>query len=149
MEKFLYSWSDFDRDIIYLYYSIFAQNWTPDYIVGVKRGGLIPAIALSHRFNKPLIMMSCQLRDSNNPSVKLYELDEISPDKKILIVDDICDSGDTMTKITQELILKHLVNVKNCALYYNTAQDFKLQYFARTIDRNFDNRWIMFPWENS
>ena len=70
IEKIIYTWKDFDDDINLVTDKINSSLWTPDYIVGVKRGGLIPAIKLSHIFNKPLIMMSCQLRDSNDNEIK-------------------------------------------------------------------------------
>jgi hypoxanthine phosphoribosyltransferase len=115
----------------------------------VKRGGLIPAIALSHRFNKPLIMMSCQLRDSKDKEVRLYEVEEISTDKKILIVDDICDSGITLSQIILKFYSKgfDIDKIKTCALFYNISQNFLVDCYTREIDRLKDDRWILFPWE--
>ena len=149
MDKVFYSWSDFDDDIFILTNYINANQWLPDYIVGVKRGGLIPAIKLSHIFNKPLIMMSCQLRDNTDNEVRLYEVEEIPKDKNILIVDDICDSGVTLTKIVHELIMNGFANIKTCSLVYNTSQDFRTDYYSQEIDRNNDKRWIIFPWETN
>lgn len=147
-DKVFYSWADFDDDIEILTNYIHANQWLPDYIVGVKRGGLIPAIKLSHIFNKPLIMMSCQLRDNTDNEIRLYEVEEIPKDKNILIVDDICDSGVTLTKIVHELIMNGFANIKTCSLVYNTSQDFRIDYYSQEIDRNNDKRWIIFPWEN-
>lgn len=144
------SWSDFDLYITDIEKQLLASQWTPDYIVGVKRGGLIPAISLSHRFNKPLIMMSCQLRDSKDKEVRLYEVEEISNTNKVLIVDDICDSGITMSQIMIQFF-SHLFapnNVKTCSLFFNTDQKFIVDYYAKEIDRSKDDRWIIFPWEN-
>lgn len=146
-EKVYYSWQEFDNDISILTNYIHASQWLPDYIVGVKRGGLIPAIKLSHIFNKPLIMMSCQLRDSEDNEVRLYEVEEIPKDKNILIVDDICDSGTTFQKIAHQLSVEGFINIKTCSLIYNFSQDFRIDYCAREFDRYQDNRWIMFPWE--
>lgn len=143
-----YSWPDFDRDTLDIEQQLRYDGWIPDYIVGVKRGGLIPAIRLSHIFNKPLIMMSCQLRDSNDNEVRLYEVEELPKDKNVLIVDDICDSGKTFEKITQKLLLNGFSSIKTCALYYNISQDFMIDYKAQTIDRISDQRWVIFPWEN-
>ena len=148
-DKILYSWQDFDKDIEYLTYLIRLSNWTPDYIVGVKRGGLIPAIKLSHIFDKPLIMMSCQLRDSKDKKVRLYEVEEIPNDKNILIVDDICDSGITLSQIILKFYTNgfSIDNIKTCSLIYNTSQKFIVDYYTHEIDRLKDNRWIIFPWE--
>jgi hypoxanthine phosphoribosyltransferase len=148
MDKIIYSWLDFNNDISLIYSQIITSN-IPDYIVGVKRGGLIPAIALSHHLNKPLIMMSCQLRDSQDNEVRLYEVEEISRDKNILIVDDICDSGITLSKIMTKFIADgfNIDNIKTSALFYNTEQNFVVDYTGRTINRDIDQRWIIFPWE--
>jgi hypoxanthine phosphoribosyltransferase len=150
MDKILYSWSDFNSDISLIYSQIINSN-IPDYIVGVKRGGLIPAIALSHHLNKPLIMMSCQLRDGRDNEVRLYEVEEISREKNILIVDDICDSGITLSKIMTKFISDgfNIDNIKTSALFYNTEQNFVVDYTGRTINRNIDQRWIIFPWEKT
>jgi xanthine phosphoribosyltransferase len=146
-DKVFYSWSDFDNDIDILANYINTNQWIPDYIVGVKRGGLVPAIKLSHVFNKPLIMMSCQLRDNKDKEVRLYEVEQLPKDKNVLIVDDICDSGATFKTIIDRLLVEGFSNIKTCSLIYNFAQDFRVDYCAREIDRFHDTRWIVFPWE--
>jgi hypoxanthine phosphoribosyltransferase len=149
MDNLIYNWSDFDNDILDISKQLQDKQWVPDYIVGVKRGGLIPAVKLSHIFNKPLIMMSCQLRDSDDKEVRLYEVEEISNDKKVLIVDDICDSGITMSQIILKFYSNgfNIDNIKTSSLIYNTSQKFVVDYYAKDIDRSHDERWIIFPWE--
>ena len=149
MGKFYYSWNNFDNDIESLVSSICRTQWIPDYIVGVKRGGLVPAIKLSHYFKKPMIMMSCQLRDSTDSEVRLYEVEEIEKDKNILIVDDMCDSGVTLSQIILKFYTNGFIidNIKTCALFYNTEQRFIVDYFQRTLNRTEDDTWIVFPWE--
>jgi len=149
-DKIFYSWQDFDESIQILTNYITMSVWTPDYIVGVKRGGLVPAIKLSHIFDKPLIMMSCQLRDSKDKEVRLYEVEEIPNDRNILIVDDICDSGITLSQIILKFYTNgfSIDNIKTCSLIYNTSQKFIVDYYAQEIDRSKEDRWIIFPWEN-
>lgn len=142
-----FSWEDFDKCIADIERQLIFGDWTPDYIVGVKRGGLIPAIALSHRFNKPLIMMSCQLRDNKDNEVRLYEVEELPKNKNVLVVDDICDSGITLSKIIAKLKEEGFQSVKTCSLFYNTSQKFVVDYQSRLINRSNDDRWIVFPWE--
>lgn len=148
-EKIIYSWDDFDNSIKHIEHRLLIDNWIPDYIVGVKRGGLIPAIALSHRFNKPLIMMSCQLRDNKDNEVRLYEVEELPKDKNVLIVDDICDSGITLSQIILKFIANNfnIDHIKTCALFYNTEQNFIVDYYARYLNRSENKEWIIFPWE--
>ena len=144
-----YTWDLFDQDIKSIIDQIHFSEWIPDYIVGVKRGGLIPAIKLSHSINKPMIMMSCQLRDSQDNEVRLYEVEEISKDKNILIVDDICDSGITLSQIILKFIANgfDINNLKTCALFYNSEQNFTVDYFTRKLKRSVNTEWIHFPWE--
>ena len=151
INKLIYSWSDFDSDCETIFSKLLSSNWIPDYIVGVKRGGLIPAVVLSHKFNKPLIMMSCQLRDSSDKEVRLYEVEEVPNDKNVLIVDDICDSGITMSKIMVQFFSNLFApnNVRTCSLIYNIDQKFIVDYYSKEIDRQTENRWIVFPWEKT
>lgn len=146
--KIICSWQDFDQYITDIEYQLLSSNWIPDYIVGVKRGGLIPAIALSHRLNKPLIMMSCQLRDSADNTIKLYEVEQLPKNKNVLIVDDICDSGETFQKIMYQLNIEGFQSIRTCSLFFNSAQHFLIDYKSQTLSRLRDTRWIVFPWEN-
>lgn len=146
MNTIFYTWQDFDQDLSLLSSKISQDAWIPDFVVGIKRGGLVPAIKLSHILNRPLSIMSCQLRDNHHDvDVKFLELENIE-DKKILIVDDICDTGETLSKISQQLKEK-FKSIKFCTLFYNVKQDFIPDYRARKIDRDNDKRWIVFPWE--
>lgn len=147
-DKLEYSWEDFDNDVQRIRLLLSVDNWLPDYIVGVKRGGLIPAIKLSHMLNKPMIMMSCQLRDSNIDDIKLLEAESLPKNQNILVVDDICDSGITLSKIVIEFLNQGFFSIKTAALFYNTSQTFYVDYYSRFIDRSIDDRWIAFPWES-
>lgn len=142
-----YSWIEFDRDIAYLYDTISNNLWFPDFIMGIKRGGLVPAIKLSHLFNKPMIMMACQLRDGMDTRIRLLEPEVSLYNKNLLIVDDICDSGQTFEKVKTEIIRQNPNSVKTCAIYYNTEQRVDLDFYARSLDRTHNKKWIMFPWE--
>jgi hypoxanthine phosphoribosyltransferase len=146
--RLVYSWQDFDNDILSVTRQINNSLWIPDYIVGVKRGGLIPAIKLSHYFNKPMIMMSCQLRDNSDHEVKLLEAEKINTSSNILIVDDICDSGITLSKIMSTFMDRGCSFVKTSCLFYNTEQDFVVDYPIRSLNRSQNKEWIVFPWES-
>jgi hypoxanthine phosphoribosyltransferase len=92
-------------------------------------------------------MMSCQLQDNKDNEAILFEVGQLPKNKNILIVDDICDSGITLQKIVQQLFTEGFSNVKTCSLIYNFSQHFRIDYYAREIDRLQDDRWIIFPWE--
>jgi xanthine phosphoribosyltransferase len=80
--------------------------------------------------------------------------EDIMDGKNILIVDDIVDGGDTIRELladwqTSVAGLGDLPvdNLRVSAMYYNTAQDVVVNFYHRTIDRNEDSRWVVFPWE--
>jgi hypoxanthine phosphoribosyltransferase len=144
VEKLFYSWQEYDKDILLLNSRIHVSSWFPDYIVGIKRGGLIPAVSLSHLFKIPMNIINFQLRDGDG--CELSDLLELPKDSRILLVDDICDTGETFRAIKEE-IKQNYLNIKFCSLFYNIRQNITVDYFARRIDREKDTSWIVFPWE--
>jgi len=144
VEKLFYSWQEYDKDILLLNSRIHVSSWFPEYIVGIKRGGLIPAVSLSHLFKIPMNVINFQSRDGD--SCELGGLLELSKDSRILLVDDICDTGETFRAIKKE-IKQNYLNIKFCSLFYNIRQNITVDYFARRIDREKDTSWIVFPWE--
>lgn len=142
MQETRYTWEDFDNDIRIISGFISASGWFPDFIIGVKRGGLIPAVRLSHILKIPMKIAST---DNNNISI---ELKNVSKSDRLLLVDEICDSGDTLQKIRHDLLLGGYIEVRSACLYYNIRQSFIADYYARKIDRDKNNNWIVFPWES-
>lgn len=144
MSQFYYSWEDFEKDLFVINGRIHHSGWLPEHIVGVKRGGLVGAVCFSHLFQAPMHVITYQTRE-NNKSLCFSDLLSIDKDKKILVVDDICDTGETFEKIKE--FSKDFKNIKFCSLYYNIRQKINVDYFARKIDRDKDESWIIFPWE--
>jgi adenine/guanine phosphoribosyltransferase-like PRPP-binding protein len=111
---------------------IVLSGWRPDYIVGLTRGGLIPAVMISHYLNVPMYSLGVSLRDNNmEPESNLWMAeDALGPNsrerfvenpvdvtgifeaavdllengtyKEILIVDDINDTGATFNWIMKD-----------------------------------------------
>ena len=102
---------------------IAASGWTPDYIVGLTRGGLSPAVLISQWFGIRCETLKVSLRDENGESESNLWMaedaygyvdassvprpeDEVTTDpslrKNILIVDDINDSGATINFILED-----------------------------------------------
>lgn len=88
-------------------------------IYGIPRGGLIPAVRISHLLGIPLILDPKQI------------------DKKTLVVDDIVDTGKTTEKYQKKGIMI-------ASLWYNPNQCPHVPYYwvyQKT------GKWIVFPWE--
>lgn len=146
MTRLYYSWSELAPDIKSIISQINYSSWFPDFIVGIKRGGLVPATILSHYLNLPMLVVSCQIRDGKS-SVDLVEVDQRLKNRKVLLVDDICDEGKTLFKIINEFKEIGITDCKTCTLFFNIRQNFNVDFKAKKIDRFEDNSWIVFPWE--
>ena len=108
-----------------------------DFVVGLSRGGLIPAVMLSHFFDKPFYALN-----------KPYDT-ELPSTGRALIVDDINDTGKTFARV-DELLLEKYSNLYKVyvSLIENTASPFAVDYSANEINKEEDPSWIVFPWEN-
>lgn len=133
------------------YLSIISQkmkndNFDPDIVVGLSRGGLPPGIMMSHYLNKPFIPFETALRDFPVWKSNTKALESVN---KILIIDDICDSGETFVKLKQELkeALPNL-QVKFASLHHNKSASFKPNWYGTLIDKAIDDVWIVYPWED-
>lgn len=96
------------------------------YIAGVVRGGLVPAVMLSHKLDLPMVAI--------NPN------DEVSQHHEVLIVDEIYDTGKTM-----RTLMENNPRADFAVLFHNTDLA-PLKYFA--VKRKLDD-WIVFPWEKA
>ena len=75
------------------------SNWMPTIILGINRGGCIPGVYLSHRLKIPHEALDIRLRDHTaKPNLSVLEK-AFAFQKKILIIDDINDSGATFQYI--------------------------------------------------
>ena len=144
MNKLWYSWEEMRRDVNVLARDIVLDNFDPVVIVGLSRGGLTPGVMLSHWFKKPFKSVASALRD-------FREWEDYLPrptDKRVLIVDDICDSGETFHKMRGHITKKaNGVDVRFATLWWNNECDFEPTYYVREIAKDSTNTWVHFPWE--
>jgi hypoxanthine phosphoribosyltransferase len=151
-KKMWYGWKEMRRDVSVLCREIILDKFEPQVIVGLSRGGLVPGVMMSHWFNKPFKPVQAALRD-------FAEWEEYLPrktDERVLIVDDICDSGETFEKIKTYITaprknnpLENRCDVRFASLWWNNENevDFEPHYYAQQMAKDSTNTWIVFPWE--
>ena len=148
MNKLWYNWREMRRDVNTLCREISLDKFDPNVIVGLSRGGLTPGVMMSHWMNKPFKPIKTALRD-------FPEWEDYLPrktDERVLILDDVCDSGVTFTKI-REYIQKNALEEINCdvrfaVLWWNNEIEFEPNYYVNEIAKDSTNTWIHFPWES-
>jgi len=115
------------------------SEWFPDEVFGIQLGGVVPAVLVAKRLNHPAVS-AMELDNLGIPVYKKFS------HERILIVDDIIDSGETMNTL-HEYFQYHYpeVDIRTAGLIYksNTSKH-KPDYYGMDMECN---DWIVFPWE--
>lgn len=123
------------------------DKFTPDVIIAPMRGGADFGIKLSNYYNVPFVPLIWQTRDgTEQDKTTLTKIFEEFDNKQILIVDDICDSGETLKGI-ESVTLYNRTNIRFAVAIENIESGFACDYAAREISRSEDTQWFIFPWE--
>jgi len=159
MSKTIITWEEIQRDSTYLSNELYHLNFSC--IIGVANGGMIPAtlIAKQLKVNK---LLSCNLKSyqedkpregahSQSDVVKTISFPEWSmlrEEDRVLIVDDLVDTGLTLKRIKQyNNIINHDQPEKNwifATLYNKPRSTLKPDHTVREFH---NDEWIVFPWE--
>ena len=99
-----------------------ASKFKPDFVCGIPRGGLVPAVMLSHAMGIPFVV----------------DHEEARPDRATLIIDDVADSGSTLSEVTLGPM------DRRASLFRKPRSRVTPDFWVREIKNNI---WIVFPWE--
>ena len=102
------SWSDIERWSEGILNMVVSDNYKPDIVIGIARGGLVPARMMSdYLFIKDLLTIKTEhwglTASMDGKAVLKSKLDYDISNKRILIVDDITDTGESI-KLTYDYI---------------------------------------------
>jgi xanthine phosphoribosyltransferase len=130
--------------------AIEADSWQPDFLVGIGRGGLVPAAYLSHRTGIQMLSVDHSSGEVGFGDDLLDKLAaKIREGRRILIVDDINDSGGTIQYLRAAIEAKSddPGGLRVAVLVHNVRSKARAEYRGSEIDRDHDKRWYVFPWE--
>ena len=112
VKKHYYSWKDVERSCVSIVNQMYTDEWRPDYIVGITRGGNIPATIISNMTGIPCEAIKVSLRDDSKLESNAWMAEDAfgkfqqgqtkNEGKNILIVDDINDTGATFNWIVND-----------------------------------------------
>jgi uncharacterized protein len=140
----------FIPDIRTLATALSNDEWAADFIVGIGRGGLVPAVFLSHATGTALLSVDHSSKVPTFGDELLAKLaDKTNAGVRLLIVDDINDSGRTLAYLRRKFLDAGgiMTNLRIAVLIDNIRSIETVDYRARTIDREQETRWFVFPWE--
>lgn len=125
-------------------------GWRPTYLIGIGRGGLAPAVYLSHATGLPALScdMTGRVRDFAEEALVRLAARTCDGDR-LLFIDDINDSGQTIALLRRALADAGAAPgaVRVATLIDNATSAERVDYAARTIDRTVTKDWYVFPWE--
>lgn len=181
--KKFYTWADVETAANSIAMQMYKDNWRPDYIVGLTRGGLPLAVLLSHKTGIRMETLKVKLRDLVDDedgcesncwmSEDAYGYDDkdyydpamghnktsTEKRKKILIVDDINDTGATFEWIIKDWQGSCLPNsedwknvwgnnVRFAVMTENLSSEFeKVHYYWDEVNKAEENVWLVYPYE--
>ncbi len=126
------------------------SDWQPDFVIGIGRGGLVPAVYISHQLALPMLSVDHSSKVPGFADELLGKVAEKSAaGTRLLFVDDINDSGGTIDYIRQLLAQNggDTGNLRFAVVINNSRSKVSVDYWAQMIDRTEDKRWFVFPWE--
>ena len=123
------------------------DQYEPEIIVGISRGGWPPARVMSDLLQNPnLANMKVEfykdigVRNKKPRITQPITIEVVG--KRVLVVDDVSDTGHSLRVVADHLRRKPVKELRVCTIYMKPKSIFRPDYYARTT-----KKWIIFPWE--
>jgi xanthine phosphoribosyltransferase len=145
MKKF-YSFEEFKKDVNILSEKI--KKYNPDCLVAIARGGLTLSHFLGENLNIRSVYTINSIHYDGEKKLDTFEIKNIpnlSNHKKLVLIDDISDSGETLKEIIDILKTEYPeIEIKTATIFYKKDSLIIPDFKVRVADK-----WITFFWENS
>jgi len=150
MEKFdcwLPTWDELHENIKEIAKKIKKDKYQPDIVIALSRGGFVPArVICDLMIIKDLVSIKVDhwgvTATKDGKAHLRYPIDVDLTGKKVLIVDDITDSGESMI-ISKDFVKKlNPEEIKTAAIFHINHSKFVPDYFSKEIEWI----WVMWPW---
>lgn len=141
------SWNEIHKLTLILAKKIVESGYMPDVIIGIMRGGWIPARILLDYLNIP-ILATIEIKfykgigETRERPIIIHPLVVDIRNKRVLIVDDVVDTGKSMSIAIEMAKLGGAYSIKTAALVVKPWSVLEPDYYAMKSDK-----WIVFPWE--
>ena len=144
IEKYYYSYNEFREDTQIL--ADKCRTFNPDVILGVARGGLTLChlIAQAYDIRHAFSINSIHYNGTQKlDTFEIFNIPDMSKSKRVLIVDDIVDSGETMREIIKVLCHKFPdTEFKLATIFYKPSAVIQPDFAVKEA-----TKWIDFFWE--
>lgn len=148
------SWEEYRRLIETLAFNVYDSGWKFDSLLCLARGGLRPGDILSRIFDMPLnILSTSSYREAAGTIQGSLDIGKYiassRPDSlkgRVLLVDDLVDSGLTLKKVVEHLQNNYpgVTEVRTAVLWWKGCSQVEPDYYVEYLG---DNPWIHQPFE--
>ena len=140
------SWNQIYKMLLSQAEKIRRSGLQPSVIVGVSRGGWIPARVLSDLLENPaLASVRVETSEANQAKSLPTLIQRVSipvTKKEVLIVDDVADLGKSLKGVKEHILQQDAAGAKIATLYYKPWSTLKPEYYEKET-----SKWIVFPWD--
>jgi hypothetical protein len=141
------TWNQIYDALLKLAERIRKNGFEPDVIVGVSRGGWPPARFLSDLLDNPNLAnvraeFYLGVAETKGEPTLTQPVSTDVAGKKVLVVDEIADTGKSLELIKKHLAEKGAAEVKIVTVYYKPWSIVTPDYYEKET-----SRWVVFPWE--
>jgi hypoxanthine phosphoribosyltransferase len=141
------SWEDVERLSEVLAQKIIESRYKPDIIVAVSRGGFDPARILCdqlgvRRLASVQVEFYSGVKDTAEKPRIVYPLNAEVDGQKVLVVDDVSDTGDSLMLAQNHILAINPSDLKVATLHIKPWTRFRPDYHASETEA-----WIVYPWE--
>lgn len=143
------TWDTFGRASRDLAQAVVDDGYRPDLILGIARGGLLPAGSISYALDmKNVHIINVEFYTGVNERLEMPVMLPPVPQtvdlaaKRVLIVDDVADTGGTL-QVVRDFCADHVAQTRCAVIYEKDRSAVQCEYvWKRTND------WIDFPWSS-
>lgn len=141
------SWNRFYRLCTVLHGRICSAGFEPEVIVGIARGGYMPARVMADFFGV-MDLAAVKIEHYHGPrksrkAVVRHPLTADITGRRVLVVDDVSDSGDTFEALFAHLDAAGPSELRTAVLHHKVTSSHAPDFHATRIVRW---RWIIYPW---
>ena len=143
--KYYYTYEEFIKDLQTLEKEV--KDYTPDTLVAIARGGMTLAHFLAERLNIRDVYALNAVSYENEKKFgkpKIFNIPNLQTRKRVLIIDDISDSGETLYD-TLEILKEKYKNTefKTLTLFFKEKTKLIPDITLKKTDK-----WIVFFWDD-
>jgi len=147
MEIEYISWSKAIALCYKLAEKILDSGYIPDVIVAVLRGGVVPALIISDYLGiEEFYAIRAKHWGIGSRKLDKPVITQIPKDlksKRVLVVDEVVDTGLTLKSIVSTLRSQDILDVKTAALHVKSTTQYIPDYYVEFIKKW---KWIFYPW---